>query len=128
MPASDDVGVGAVDLQRCGDAAHRPELPATTPSTRRGPVTLPPLLLEVLVCPECKSSVTVDASGSELACDDCGLVYPVRDGIPIMLISAARRPDDERALEADDAADDLSEAEVAEASDDDAPLAEPTDD
>jgi uncharacterized protein len=82
------------------------------------PVTLHPLLLEVLVCPECKSTVTVDATSNELVCDDCGLIYPIRDGIPIMLVSAARRPDD------DPAAEPVGEA----AASDDAAGAEPTDD
>jgi uncharacterized protein YbaR (Trm112 family) len=76
-------------------------------------VTLSPLLLEVLVCPECKSSVTVDETNSELVCDDCGLIYPIRDGIPIMLVSAARRPDAEAAAEPTD------QAATAEPSDDD---------
>jgi uncharacterized protein YbaR (Trm112 family) len=80
-------------------------------------VTLSPLLLEVLVCPECKSTVTVDATNSELVCDDCGLIYPIRDGIPIMLVSAARRPDGEQPA-ADDAAE-TEAAEDAEPSDDD---------
>ena len=65
-------------------------------------MTLHPLLLEVLVCPECKSTVTVDATSNELVCDDCGLIYPIRDGIPIMLASAARRPDEEPAADATD--------------------------
>ena len=85
------------------------------------PVTLSPLLLEVLVCPECKSALTVDESSSELVCDDCGLIYPIRDGIPIMLVSAARRPDSESVATAeaeqtadtepsDDDADDVEDA------------------
>jgi uncharacterized protein len=91
-------------------------------------VTLPPLLLEVLVCPECKGDVTVDASGAELVCDDCGLVYPIRDGIPIMLVSAARRPDGEQSPEPDETSDDVGEGDAVEASDDDAPIAQSTDD
>jgi hypothetical protein len=90
---------------------------ATRSPTERIAVTLSPLLLEVLVCPECKSSVTVDETSSELVCDDCGLIYPIRDGIPIMLIEAARRPDDPTA------AADVAHAEAGddtEASDDDA--------
>jgi uncharacterized protein YbaR (Trm112 family) len=100
------------------------------------PVTLPPLLLEVIVCPECKSTLTVDEANSELVCDDCGLIYPIRDGIPILLISAARRPDghlsDNDADDADgaDAADDSDAADPAddiEASDDDTAVALPAD-
>jgi uncharacterized protein YbaR (Trm112 family) len=94
-------------------------------SNEEMPVTLHPLLLEVLVCPECKSTVTLDSTSNELVCDDCGLIYPIRDGIPIMLVSAARRPDGESA---DDLADleDLA-ADVDEPSDDGSG-AQPTDD
>jgi uncharacterized protein YbaR (Trm112 family) len=86
---------------------------ATRLPTEEIAVTLSPLLLEVLVCPECKSSLTVDETSSELVCDDCGLIYPIRDGIPIMLVSAARRPDGEPAVES------TEEPETAEPSDDD---------
>jgi uncharacterized protein YbaR (Trm112 family) len=53
-------------------------------------------LLAILVCPECRASVTLNDDGSELVCTaaECGLAYPVRDGIPVMLIDEARRPDD----------------------------------
>ena len=41
-------------------------------------------LLEILVCPACKTKV--ELTGEFLACTGCGRRYPVRDGIPIMLI------------------------------------------
>jgi uncharacterized protein YbaR (Trm112 family) len=53
---------------------------------------LDPVLLEILVCPDCKGSLTVDNDHDELICDDCGLSYPVRDDIPVMLVDEARRP------------------------------------
>ena len=49
-------------------------------------------LLEILVCPDCRSTLSVDDSASELVCDGCGLAYPVRDDIPVMLVEEARRP------------------------------------
>jgi uncharacterized protein len=55
-------------------------------------VNLDPVLLEILVCPDCKGSLTVDLATDELVCDSCGLRYPVRDDIPIMLVEEARRP------------------------------------
>jgi uncharacterized protein YbaR (Trm112 family) len=55
-------------------------------------VKLDPLLLEILVCPDCKGSLTVDQDHDELICNGCGLIYPVRDDIPIMLVDEARRP------------------------------------
>ncbi len=60
---------------------------------------LDPVLLEILVCPDCKSSLTVDDDNNELACTGCGLIYPVRDDIPVMLVDEARRaekPEGER--------------------------------
>jgi uncharacterized protein len=56
-------------------------------------VKLDPVLLEILVCPDCKGSLTVDQDNDELICNGCGLIYPVRDDIPIMLVDEARRPD-----------------------------------
>jgi hypothetical protein len=55
-------------------------------------VNLDPVLLEILVCPACKASLTVDRDHDELVCNGCGLIYPVRDDIPIMLVDEARRP------------------------------------
>lgn len=53
---------------------------------------LDPVLLDILVCPDCKGSLTVDHDHDELICRQCGLIYPVRDDIPIMLVEEARRP------------------------------------
>lgn len=51
-------------------------------------------LLSILACPNCRSGLVVDYDASELVCSgpDCGLAFPVRDGIPIMLIDEARPP------------------------------------
>ena len=46
-------------------------------------------LLAILVCPECHSALREE--GDELVCTGCGLRYPVRDGIPVMLAEEARR-------------------------------------
>lgn len=45
-----------------------------------------PVLMEILVCPACRSDLTEDEPASELACTSCGRRYPVRDGIPVMLL------------------------------------------
>jgi uncharacterized protein YbaR (Trm112 family) len=45
-------------------------------------------LLGILACPICKGSIVEE--GSELICHACKKAYPVRDGIPIMLIDEAR--------------------------------------
>ncbi len=52
-------------------------------------MTLSPDLLEILVCPRCKGPLTYDASAERLVCPACSLAYPVRDGIPVMLVDEA---------------------------------------
>lgn len=49
-----------------------------------------PRLLEMLVCPLTKSPLRYDAKAQELISDQARLAYPIRDGIPIMLIDEAR--------------------------------------
>jgi hypothetical protein len=53
-----------------------------------------PKLLEILVCPMTKSPLRYDRETQELISDQAKLAYPIRDGIPIMLIDEARRLDD----------------------------------
>ena len=48
-------------------------------------------LLEILACPSCKGDIKEINGGKGLKCVECGLVYPVRDGIPIMLIEEAKK-------------------------------------
>jgi uncharacterized protein len=52
-------------------------------------------LLEILACPNCHSPLRVDDAANELVCTNsaCGLAYPVRDDIPVLLIDEARRPE-----------------------------------
>ena len=55
-------------------------------------------LLEILVCPLTKGPLRYDRAAQELISDEAGLAYPIRDGIPIMLVDEARPlSDDERA-------------------------------
>ena len=49
-----------------------------------------PKLLEILVCPLTKSSLRYDAAAGELISDAAKLAYPIRDGIPVMLVDQAR--------------------------------------
>jgi uncharacterized protein len=51
-------------------------------------------LLDILVCPvpECRKPLTLAADESSLTCTGCGRVYPVRDGIPVLLIDQAQMP------------------------------------
>jgi uncharacterized protein YbaR (Trm112 family) len=49
--------------------------------------SLPKELLDILVCPVDHAKVRVQ--GDRLVCEKCGRAYPVRDGIPIMLVDEA---------------------------------------
>ena len=48
-------------------------------------------LLELIVCPSCHSELAVDEAAEELVCTGCGLAYPVRDDIPVLLVDEARQ-------------------------------------
>ena len=54
---------------------------------------LDPKLLEILVCPLTKSALKFDKTNQELISEKAGLAYPIRGGIPIMLIDEARKLD-----------------------------------
>ena len=47
-------------------------------------------LLEILVCPLCKTPVAVTPDQAGLKCQTCRRVYPIRDNIPVMLPEEAR--------------------------------------
>jgi uncharacterized protein YbaR (Trm112 family) len=49
-------------------------------------------LLEILACPKCRSELRADEAADELVCTGCGLAYPVRDDIPVLLVDEARQP------------------------------------
>jgi len=49
-------------------------------------------LLEILVCPNCRGEVRYEADPEVIVCTKCGLRYPVRDDIPVMLIEEAEKP------------------------------------
>jgi len=53
-----------------------------------------PKLLEILVCPLTKGPLIYDADAQELISRSANLAFPIRDGIPIMLIDEARDIDD----------------------------------
>lgn len=48
-----------------------------------------PTLAEILVCPMDKADLIEDAEASRLECSECHRRYPVREGIPIMLVDEA---------------------------------------
>jgi uncharacterized protein YbaR (Trm112 family) len=52
-------------------------------------VNLDPSLLEILACPSCHGTLVVNDAESALDCTQCGLRYPVRDDIPVLLVDEA---------------------------------------
>ncbi len=53
-------------------------------------VEIDPKLLEILVCPLTKGTLSYDAVAQELVSEQAKLAFPIRDGIPIMLVDKAR--------------------------------------
>ena len=53
-------------------------------------MNIDPALMAIIVCPACRSTLEVVAE--ELVCTGCGLAYPVRDDIPVLLVDEARKP------------------------------------
>ena len=47
-------------------------------------------LLEILACPKCKGDIRLNETSDGLICDQCRLVYEIKDDIPIMLIDEAK--------------------------------------
>jgi uncharacterized protein YbaR (Trm112 family) len=66
----------------------------TEPTPPTDPTQIDPALLAIIVCPDCRGdlALTASESASELVCQTCGLAYPVRDNIPVLLVDEARKP------------------------------------
>lgn len=52
-------------------------------------MTMKKELLDILACPECKGKLTLKPAEDGLGCPKCGVVYPVKDEIPVMLTDQA---------------------------------------
>lgn len=63
-----------------------------------------PELKAILICPHCHGELNEDEPAARLRCTKCGLAYPVRDGIPVMLIEEADKPEGFESLAGGDAA------------------------
>lgn len=55
-------------------------------------MSLEPELLEILVCPNDRGEIEYREAENVIVCLKCGYRYPVRDGIPVMLIDEADKP------------------------------------
>ncbi len=53
-------------------------------------------LIELLVCPDCHGEIEYKDRRNLIICTACGLQYPVRDNIPVMLVEEATRPERKR--------------------------------
>ncbi|WGF88375.1 Trm112 family protein [Marinivivus vitaminiproducens] len=67
-------------------------------SANRPPAPVDPRLLDLLVCPLTKATLSYDRDRQELVSEQAGLAYPIRDGIPIMLPDEARPLHDENPI------------------------------
>lgn len=61
-----------------------------TAQTAREGVTIDPWLLSILVCPVTRTPLVHDEAASELISTAAGLAYPIRGGVPVLLVEAAR--------------------------------------
>ena len=68
---------------------------AEQPRTKSAAHVVDPKLLEILVCPLTKQPLSYDAGAQELISEKAQLAYPIRDGIPIMLVEEARELKDD---------------------------------
>ena len=59
--------------------------------TDKGERHIDPKLLEILVCPLTKAPLTFNKKTQELVSEQAGLAYPIRNGVPIMLVDEARK-------------------------------------
>jgi uncharacterized protein YbaR (Trm112 family) len=59
-------------------------------SIDQGERTIDPKLLEILVCPLTKAPLIYNRETQELISEQAGLAYPIRNGVPIMLVDEAR--------------------------------------
>jgi uncharacterized protein YbaR (Trm112 family) len=56
-------------------------------------MTIDPQLMEILACPNCRGEVQEHEDEQVIVCASCGYRYPIRDGIPVMLIDEADKPE-----------------------------------
>jgi uncharacterized protein len=77
------------------DADARDAVPSSDTADVTRDREIDPKLLEILVCPMTKTPLRYDRAALELISDQAGLAFPIRNGVPIMLIDEARVLDDD---------------------------------
>ena len=66
----------------------------TDGTSRKEKRSIDPELLKILVCPVTRTALVHDVEAAELISEAAGLAYPIRDGIPVMLVEEARKLQD----------------------------------
>lgn len=84
---SDAVSSSTADQIPAG-ASDAAEAPA------KGDEQVDPRLLELLVCPLTKTRLQYDSKKRELVSKAAGLAFPIKDGVPLMIVEAARQLED----------------------------------
>ncbi len=54
-------------------------------------MTISKELLDIMACPKCKGDIELDESRNGLICNNCKLLYHIKDDIPVMLIEEAEK-------------------------------------
>ena len=54
-------------------------------------MTISKELLDILACPKCKGKIYLNEAEDGLICDNCKLMYEIKDDIPVMLIEEAKK-------------------------------------
>ena len=73
------------------DRAAMSDRPVKDGAASDGNRCVDPELLKILVCPMTRAALVHDVEAGELVSEAAGLAYPIRDGIPVMLVEEARR-------------------------------------
>jgi len=82
-------GTTVYTTQRKGREAPRRAVPREKYTISRFHSMIDTKLLDILACPVCKGDVEYDARNEKIICTECGRKYPVKDGIPVMLVDEA---------------------------------------
>jgi uncharacterized protein YbaR (Trm112 family) len=90
---SDGPGHDEDDVRRREEGGERDRQAMSDDTTQAAPLRPDPKLLELLVCPLTKTPLVYDREANELVSKAAKLAFPIRHGIPIMLVSEAREID-----------------------------------
>ena len=76
-----------------GGSTERIVVHSTDLTEPQGKIKISKTLLDILACPACKGEIEYDEAAEKLVCvGECQRRYPIREGIPVMLIDEAEMP------------------------------------